>query len=152
MLYQEVQGWATSSPNHNNWPTTKLHHYYFGFFDTPEQETPQILGRHLENCLIKDIVDLRSVGANKTADLVIIPQSQLGSKGNASAREFVNEDDEVDLDAREGYHDQIGRTLFDAYVYGESTIGETAQVTSNQLLKAIKEDDDPERPSFAFWH
>jgi hypothetical protein len=94
IMYQEIQGWCTSSPNPHGWPTRMIHKYYFGFYATGEARTPEIIPvrwyfgfishrccvsqsniqAHCENLLLGDVLNLRAAGEDVTADLIIIPR------------------------------------------------------------------------------
>ena len=151
MLYQEIQCWARASPNHASWPAGMLHRYYFGFFSEPDQLTPELLPRHLENLLVAKAINLRAIGADKTADLIVVPQSQLGKAGHEFLNRYCTEEGEVDLGARDDWKDAVGSDKFEEYAYGDATWGLEPYQKSVSYFEAMQEEDDTERPSKQFW-
>ena len=151
MLYQEIQCWARSSLNHAAWPAGALHQYYFGYFDQPDQPTPEVLPRHLENVLVAKVISLRAIGSDKTADLVLVPQSQLGPGGHEFANRYCTPEGEVDMGERDDYQDELLRSKFEEYEYGEATWDKPPYRKSDAYFESMKDEDDPDRPSKKFW-
>ena len=133
-MYQEIQGWCLSSPNPHGWPNDKLHHYYFAYFSSADQQQPEILPSDCENLLISEVINLRAVGTDRTADLVIVPRKSLSSVKHSgsnhsllcalscaesqigpTAHEFLNryatDEGEIDLDQRDGEGGRLGKLL-----------------------------------------
>jgi hypothetical protein len=182
IIYQEIQGWCSSSPNPHGWPNNMIHKYYFGFYSSGEQKNPELipvsihtysvvtfggdassLQQHCENILVADAVNLRAIGEDVTADLIIIPrrfkstiqlieviyvtssESQIGPIANEYLNRYVTEEDERDLQARDGDGRRYGN-----YEYGQDTFGTKHQDISKDYLMEQKGREET-RESAQFW-
>lgn len=145
IIYQEIQGWCSSSPNPHGWPNNMIHKYYFGFYSSGEQKTPELIPQHCENILVADAVNLRAVGEDVTADLIIIPQSQIGPIANEYLNRYVTEEDERDLLGRDGDGRRYG-----SYEFGQDTFGTKHQDLSKEYFVEQKQREET-RESLQFW-
>jgi hypothetical protein len=144
-MYQEIQGWCNSSPNPHGWPNDKTHHYYFGYFSSADQQHPEILPSDCENLLVSEVINLRAIGADKTADLVIVPQSQIGPVAHEFVNRYTTDEGEIDLNLRDGDGGKHG-----TYEYGECTANTKHQERSREAMEENAKRAD-QRETMQFW-
>ncbi|OQS04023.1 prefoldin subunit [Thraustotheca clavata] len=81
IMYQEALFLMTSGPNPHQWPLKSLQTYWLGYYKNEEDPTPTIIPTNEETKGLREILDMKTTKV--TADLIVIPQSQIGPVCNA---------------------------------------------------------------------
>ncbi|KDO23032.1 hypothetical protein SPRG_11879 [Saprolegnia parasitica CBS 223.65] len=81
IMYQEALFLMTSSANPHQWPVKALQTYWLGYYAHEDDLVPTVIPTADEQKPLRAVLDMKST--KLTADLILIPQSQIGPVCNA---------------------------------------------------------------------
>ncbi|OQR94040.1 hypothetical protein ACHHYP_01889 [Achlya hypogyna] len=76
VMYQEALFLMTAGANPHQWPVKALQTYWLGYYTHEDDAVPRIVPTNEEHRSLRDVLDMKTTKV--TADLIIIPQSQIG--------------------------------------------------------------------------
>ncbi|EQC38051.1 hypothetical protein SDRG_04481 [Saprolegnia diclina VS20] len=81
IMYQEALFLMTSGANPHQWPVKALQTYWLGYYAHEDDLVPTIIPTADEHQSFREFLDMKTT--KLTADLILIPQSQIGPVCNA---------------------------------------------------------------------